>query len=277
MEAMAEYLGTHRWQDGKLTLGIMPQSAEETPLWGRINLIRDDTARGNRELPDSIFRFEPAVYETPRGYAWSWAAGYYLDQHPRYQERFRQINRQLTFPDFTQRLWESLEPDWTELNNGWMDFTRQLAYGYDFPQTLIDFTQGRSLTEPVTLIVRPERGWQNSGILVEEGKPYEITAEGRFQLADQPKIWDSEADGVTVRYHDGRPLGLLLAAAVSDKKMSSPGETPPGTAFDTPFRIGRHTVLTPSVTGTLYFRINDFPNELQDNRGELKVIVRAMP
>ena len=35
-EGMAEYLGTHRWQDGRLTLGYMPRSREEVPYWRRI-------------------------------------------------------------------------------------------------------------------------------------------------------------------------------------------------------------------------------------------------
>ena len=46
MEGMAELLGTHRWQDGKLTVGVMPASKEATPMWGRIKIIRDAVKAG---------------------------------------------------------------------------------------------------------------------------------------------------------------------------------------------------------------------------------------
>ena len=43
--------------------------------------------------------------------------------------------------------------------------------------------------------------------------------------------------------------------------------------------IGRDTVFTATVTGTLYLRVNDFWSELGDNSGavEVKVERGAMP
>ena len=35
-EGLAELCGTHRLEDGKLTLGYMPKSRREAPGWGRI-------------------------------------------------------------------------------------------------------------------------------------------------------------------------------------------------------------------------------------------------
>src|SRR5262249_1903118 len=44
MEGMAELLGTHRWEGGQLTLGIMPASKEEVPYWGRVKIVKDGAA-----------------------------------------------------------------------------------------------------------------------------------------------------------------------------------------------------------------------------------------
>ncbi len=50
MEGMAEYLATHRWRDGRLTLGYMPRNRDEAPQWGRIRIIQDAAAQ-QRALP----------------------------------------------------------------------------------------------------------------------------------------------------------------------------------------------------------------------------------
>lgn len=272
MEAMAEYLGTHRWEEGRLTLGIMPKTSKEVTDWGRIDLIRESVAQGNRKLPDGIFQFAPSDYERTATYAWSWGIAFFFDNHPGTQRAFRDNLPFVTFPDFTQRLWKSLQNDWTDLNNGWIDFTSQLAYGYEMERTLMDFTPGRPPGEnPVTFSVDSTCGWQNSGIVLQRGQKYLITASGRFQLGTQPKIWWAEAEGVTVRYHNGLPLGTLMAVVVPVKTMSQPGETPPGIVFDTPIRIGSSAELVPDETGILFFRINDSPGELDENQGFLEV------
>ncbi len=46
MEGMAELLGTHRWQDGKLELPYFPEKAEEVPKLGRIEIVQKDFADG---------------------------------------------------------------------------------------------------------------------------------------------------------------------------------------------------------------------------------------
>ena len=62
MEGMAEYLATHRWQDGRLTLGYMPRSRDEVPQWGRIRLIQDAVAQ-HRAL-----RLKAVIELTPTGH-----------------------------------------------------------------------------------------------------------------------------------------------------------------------------------------------------------------
>jgi len=49
-EGMAEYLGTHRWQDGRLTLGYTPRSREESLGWGRVPAIQKVVAEQAQAL-----------------------------------------------------------------------------------------------------------------------------------------------------------------------------------------------------------------------------------
>ena len=45
MEGLAEYLATHCWREGRLTLGYMPRSRDEVPQWGRIRRIQEAVAQ----------------------------------------------------------------------------------------------------------------------------------------------------------------------------------------------------------------------------------------
>jgi hypothetical protein len=78
----------------------------------------------------------------------------------------------------------------------------------------------------------------------------------------------SEADGVTIRYYRGRPLGQLLAAVAN---LDEPARTP--TRLLTPVAIGGNGEIAVKTTGDLYLRINDSPGELRDNKGEVTVTV----
>ena len=102
---------------------------------------------------------------------------------------------------------------------------------------------------------------------MKEGQQYEITATGRFELAQKPKPWVSEAQGISFRYFDGKPLGQLLGCLRSES--SDVG--------DLMLRVepmGRAKSFTAPATGTLYLRLNDEWNSLEDNRGHVKVEVK---
>ncbi|HEY1067719.1 MAG TPA: hypothetical protein VGE52_16465, partial [Pirellulales bacterium] len=85
------------------------------------------------------------------------------------------------------------------------------------------------------------------------------------RLNDRPKPWISEANGVSIRYYHGRPLGLLLGA-IRPESLGE-GKTP----LVSPLEIGLGATLTPDETGVLYLRVNDSSAELADNQGELEV------
>jgi hypothetical protein len=121
--------------------------------------------------------------------------------------------------------------------------------------------------KPVTIAA--DRGWQNTGLRLEAGKTYRLTATGRYQVAKEPKIWWCEPGGVSIRYYHGQPLGILLAAVRPDRP-------PPGSlsALVRPTVIGLRATLSPAETGTLFLKINASAAELDDNAGELSIRVR---
>jgi hypothetical protein len=80
-----------------------------------------------------------------------------------------------------------------------------------------------------------------------------------------------EPGGVTIRYHQGQPLGKLLAA-ISDLDGPPPTLTP----LARPLPIGLANEFKPEHTGTLYLKINEAASGLHDNRGDLRVTLHAL-
>jgi hypothetical protein len=147
-------------------------------------------------------------------------------------------------------------------------FATDLDYGYDIERTVIDFTPGQPVAGGRRVRVAADRGWQNSGLRLAPGQKYRLSASGRYQVADQPKIWWCEPGGVSIRYYHGRPLGMLLAAV-----RAEPAVAGGNSGFLHPIALGLGTELMSTEGGTLYFRINDSAAELSDNAGELMVEV----
>jgi hypothetical protein len=270
-EGMAELLGTHRWQDGKLALAIIPRSKDEVPYWGRIKVIKDDHAAGRELSLLQVMQYDARAHLHVEAYAWSWAATAFLDQHPITQRAFRDLKTQMRTPGLSERFRESIKDHWNEINEEWQLFVSDCDYGYDVARAAVERKPAVELPaagEQVTIAV--DRGWQSSGLRLERGKTYHLTAQGRYQIAGQPKPWPCEAGGVTIRYQAGQPLGKLLAA-VSDLEGAPLTKTP----LVSPQPIGLAGDVTPAATGTLYLKINEAASGLGDNGGSLQVTVRA--
>ena len=270
MEGMAEYLATHDWRDGRLTLAHMPENREEVPEWGRIRIIQDAVAQGHMQTFDSVIEWPMSARGETDFYAWCWAMATLLDRHPRYQQRFRQLSASVRQPDFNERFHRLFQGDWEELCEEWQLMAANLEYGYDVERAAVDFAPGKPLpAEGVSVTVAADRGWQNSGLRLEAGSAYRLAASGRYQVAREPKVWWCEPGGVSIRYYQGRPLGMLLAAVRPDRPA------PDGTsALLRPNAVGLGTTISPSETGTLFLKINDSAGELADNAGQLTVNVR---
>lgn len=267
MEGIAELLGTHTLENGKLRLRVFPTRPDEVESWGRIRLVRNAVADG-RLLPlAEIMAYGPGVHLQTEPYGWCWAACAFLDGHPRYRERFRRLSDELPQKEFNRHVLAVFADDWRDLNDEWLVFAAEIEFGYDLARNAIEFTSGQHLPADGTeLTIRADCGWQSSGVRLLAGVTYKIVATGRYQLAAGPPVWWCEPNGVTIRYKHGRPLGQLVGAVRYDDP-----EAPIG--FLQPTVVGLETEFTPQRSGTLYMRINDSPAELADNAGTLDVKV----
>lgn len=274
MEGTAELLGTHRWSDEGLVLGYFPQRRAEVDHWGRIKLVRDEVLAGRTMSLEQIIAYGPSAHLRIEPYGWSWAAAAFLDGHPQFRDRFRQLPARVREDPaaFSRSFYALFAEDLAQLLEQWQLFVEHVDYGYDLVREAIIYRPALAVgSDAVTVTIAADRGWQSSGYRVEAGTRYQIEAAGRFQLATEPRIWWSEPNGVTIRYYAGRPLGELLAAVV-DPSWSGERTTP--LARPTPIGTGRK--WTVSESGTLFLRVNDHPSELGDNAGEVQVVIRAV-
>lgn len=271
-EGMAERLATHHWDDSGLTLGYFPREREEVPELGRIKLLQDAVAVGRAFQLEEVLRFGPDSHQKNEGYAWCWGLATFLDGHPRYQERFRQLPAKLNSLDFNADFVAAFGDDFPELCEEWQVFVSNVEHAYEQARMGIDFAPGQELpTAGATIHVAADQGWQNTGLRLEAGTAYRLRAAGRYQLGTEPVIWWSEPGGVSIRYYHHEPLGKLLAVIRPD------GRPPDGrSAFLKPIPIGLEADITPEVTGTLYLRINDSAGELGDNAGQAEVTVEKV-
>lgn len=271
MEGMAESFGTHRLNaDGTVEFQVMPTSPEEFAGAGRITAVRNDFAAGKAMSISDILDLKPVEFLKTEQYAWSWALCTFFDTHPHYQARFRRMGGYLQRNAFPTEFYRQFSPDSRDLATEWTLFAQNLQYGYDATQAAIEFQPGKELNDQHPkheTQVQAGRGWQSSGVMVQQGERYQVTATGRFELASEPKPWISEPQGISFRYFDGKPIGLLLGCVRAEA-----GET--GGADDTMLRVypmGRGGVFQAPFSGTLYLRLNDEWNSLHDNQGAAKV------
>ncbi len=271
VEGMAEWFGTHYWNGKQLRLGFFPRTRDEVPYHGRIKLVRDAVRQGRGMPLAEVFRLGPGAHDEQEAYSWCWAAVTYLDGHPEFRQRFRQLCRSRV-RDFQAEFHRLFAPDWPQVSEGWQLFAVHLDYGYDLQRNAVLYAPGKPCPgEGTTVTVRTDRGWQSTGVLLQRGKHYLVTAQGRYQLAQQPKPWWCEPNGITYRYHEGLPLGILLGAVRPEEYDAADPS-----ALLNPGAVGQRLVVEPKRTGTLYLRINDYPWDLANNQGTIRVTIRPL-
>jgi hypothetical protein len=275
MEGTAELLATHRLDEatGHLTLNIMPRNRHEVPMLGRIKLIGEAFDAGQALPLAAVMQIDNRRQLGNDAYAWCWAAAKFLDSHPRYRDRFRKLKNHVLDSDFNRIVRHEYQRDWEDLATEWQAFAATLDYDYDFERMAIDFQTDQPLTSSArTVTIRADRGWQSSGVRLEAGGSYQITASGRYQIAAEEangvmQAWPCEPGGVTIEYHDGKPLGVLLGA-IDGRDAGGAGAK---ATFAEPIVIGLGAAITPAADGTLYLRVNDSAGRLDDNRETLTV------
>ncbi len=275
LEGMAELFGTHRTTaDGKLQFDVMPTSPEEFAGFGRISLLPRAFIVNKGWSIAQVMEYPAEKYLNPEPYAWAWALCYFLEHHPRYAARFHELRRNQQPRAFAAAMEALLAEGGRDLTTEWVFFILNLQYGFDVPRAAITFEAGTPCIadKPRWMEIVANRGWQSTRCRLQAKQPYEITAVGQFTLAQQPKPWISEADGISYRYFRKIPLGKLLAW-VRDEDGPAGGFND---AMLDVVPIGSHGEITSPVAGTLYLRLNDSWSELADNTGGVNISVRPI-
>ena len=267
-EGFAEYFATHVWQDGSLQVGVIPQSRETSSYWGRIGLLKQ--ARIERRVPsiERIMSYQSSPTAELETYAWCWAFVAMLDMYPEYRQIWQDSLQDVALAEqaFNSNFKQRLQTGWDELNQRWRVWSWELDYGYDVE---------RQQLPPISSVARPRSadsfmiasnvGWQPMLIGIARNATLQFDSSGQVSLANEPKPWISESDGVTLAYHNGLPLGELQATML-DSPAAQDGWVAPLDVIS----IGSTRELT--VTGgVLLLRVNDFPDQRIDNRGAFKV------
>lgn len=279
LEGMAEYFAAHSMTNSGSRFRVMPLTATEFAGFGRLAIIRRDVALNKISSISSILALEATSFKTADPYAWSWALCAFLDGTPRFRERFRKLGKATTGAQFEQAFLAAFSPSDRDLATEWELFVVNLQYGYDPARAAIDFQPGQPLEgspSETSLTIEADRGWQSTRVLLEAGQDYEIRATGRFTLANatgDSRPWESEPQGISYRYFDGRPIGTLIGCVRTEAGPAGGREDP---MLQT-ITIGNQRSIQAPVSGTLYLRVNDAWNSLSDNRGEVHVNIRKVP
>jgi len=280
-EGIAECLATHRLDDDKndgttsrFVSTPLPQRAADVEQLGRIEKIRALRAAGECPGLVDIFTTPGANHRDLSAYAGSWAAVALLSLHQRHATAFAAAERGPLDGTFNRRLMETTGWDGDQAERDFDAFTDEIDYGYDFTRSGIDWTPapGPPLDARQTISVAADRGWQNSGWSLRKGARYSLRATGRCTIgtltgpgAEPPLPLETEANGISLRWYRGRPLGKLLVAQWVEQPTGG------GRPRFVVLAEGGRCEFTAATDGTVFCKLNDPPGELADNDGQLTV------
>ncbi len=272
MEGMAEWLGTHRWDGNRLSLGIIPQDRQDVPYWGRISLIQKQLADGTAPSLETILRYGNTAHQQVDAYAWSWAAVLFLKHHPDTSKFFQRLFQQPMRSDasMTRWLFARLRERWPNVRQDWNAYVTELEYGYDLSRGMLRTSDPSEplVGKQVTVVIEAKQAWQAAGVSVEAGSKIKISATGEYTVNAKPTPWRCEPDGVTLEYYRGEPLGKLMLAVIAPIDQE-----PQTTSRLTLVPIGSGGTFTMATPGKLYFKVNEANGGLADNTGQLTIAI----
>ena len=258
-EGLAEYFGTHRIEDGRLTMGIMPKTRNEFPNWGRIRFIQDDIKNGTF-IPLNGFFSSELKSQDNRSYSWAWALVWLMNSDPHYKSILQKLSTLPQGNTYRQRVEiinkafrESFsQEEWSKFSTQWRAYISDLDYGYDMQTSQITDTRAFPLQNTAFKSVKSDKDWQNMGVILQKGKTYTIKASGEYKVSAGEKAWLCQPNGITVKYVRQKPLGILLAAL----EASDSGESAQLSGFVKPIVVGSQTEFTAEQTGAIWMKIN---------------------
>jgi len=282
MEGIAEYLSTHAWDAQSrppVRVGIIPTDPLAVAGWGRIELIQ--AAREQQQVPriESVMKYSDMAHREVAPYAWSWLAVTLMESYPEYREVLRDAapRGRDTTPEFNRRIYQSLRAEWPVLVARWSLLVQDIEYGWDAERQRVELP-ARPLPlrdGPLRLELAVDRGWQAASVGIAAGQRVRVEASGRYVVrqppagpdGELPRAWETEADGVTIRYHRGEPLGKLIACLVP-LRVDNTKPNLPELQIEV---IGAEGELTAATDSWLLFRVNEAADQLFDNRGKLTI------
>ncbi|MFN3189847.1 MAG: hypothetical protein ACE361_04935 [Aureliella sp.] len=274
MEGMAELLGTHRWKNGELQLGVLPADKRLFPYWGRISRIKQDLESGVAPALETILQYDNTAHRRVEAYAWSWAAVLFMRSHPRTRDAFQEMLDQPHRPDATQTNWliDRLRKQWPRIRAEWRAFVSDLDYGYRVESGLLQVSDRPTLVgkNPSRFEIASDQSWQASQLYAKKGTRLSIRAEGEFRVVAEQPPWICRPDGVTLEYFRGRPLGQLVVAFVAPERATKVTEE------IVVFTVGSEAEIEVPATGELHFRVNEASRDLVDNVGQIEIQIQAI-
>ncbi|WP_160148182.1 hypothetical protein [Rubripirellula obstinata] len=279
-EGIAELLATHRGSGPELQIRQVPRSREASPFWGRFK--RMDQLRGRSidgspsksQVPriETVLQYDANLRGDVDVYGWSWALASMLDAYPKYRETLLQAAQHGhdTDQQFNRWLMQRLAADWPVIQARWRMLVQDFDYGFDWDRERLEISKADPMWNgaPIERTVAADRGWQTIGVRLNRGMVLDITAGGTVIIDDEPKPWISHPDGVTVQYHQGRPLGKLIARMVPNIAPDT-GTLPPIKTID----VGKKATIQVDQPCWLLLRVNDAPGALDDNQSEYNITV----
>lgn len=276
MEGTAELQGTHRWKDGKLQLSVVPDSKEDFAYLGRLKIVREGQSRGVVPSMLEIMKYDSRAHLRVESYAWCWALSVFLDEDPRTRSSFRAIAKKGrdNSTAFSTEFYRQHDDDWRDLENGWQAFVADLDYGSSPKHQIATSREPKPAQDSIDVNIVATHGWQATGVLLEAGNTYRVSSTSRYQLGTEPSPWWCEPQGITIDYHRGQPVGMLLGALMPESTKPPDSALYEGRgSFLEPLPIGRDFEFKVKKTSRLYLKINEASGQLDDNVGTLKVRV----
>ncbi len=194
-----------------------------------------------------------------QAYAWRWALCHLLANNPNYSGQFKRLGIAMM-----KKLPESFESAYggvaQEISFEYDQFVRHVANGYradlcawQWNARFTPLRQGRK----VKCDVEAAYGWQASGVEVQAGASYQVSASGEVRLSKTGTEYS--ADGG----QQGR--GRLMGVILKDFELGEP------------FELGVDASFTAATDGRLFLRVLDDFTSLADNSGSLEITVGRAP